>query len=262
MKYQPPVGAAANAPYVDGNPATGTEGSAVPARAIEHPQREILWVIQASGLTPDENDLTQLGTAVALIAAAQAPAVEGFAVGDIKSALKITPDAGWLRLNGDTIGKAGSPAIRANAAYEALFKVLWDNLANAQAPVDGGRGASAQADWDAGKTLQLPDTRGRSPIGAGAGAGLTLDLPLGGTYGEEKHLQTLAELASHNHGSRYTTDANQANDNNPNGVMMIDGSASSAISNTIVQPAGSGQPFNVVHPVFALNYFIKFRSGP
>ncbi|KAA2235255.1 hypothetical protein [Salinarimonas soli] len=41
MKYQQPFGAAANAPYVNGNPATGTAGSIPPAASIEHPQREL-----------------------------------------------------------------------------------------------------------------------------------------------------------------------------------------------------------------------------
>ena len=61
MKYAPPVGSAdPNAPYVDGNPSTGIEGSPVPAAAIEHPMREILAVIAAAGLTPNEANLHQL----------------------------------------------------------------------------------------------------------------------------------------------------------------------------------------------------------
>lgn len=69
MKYNPPIGGAANDPYVDANPATGVEGSPVPAAAIEHHQREIVNVITAAGLTPDAGDLTQLYQAVQRIAA-------------------------------------------------------------------------------------------------------------------------------------------------------------------------------------------------
>ena len=68
MKYTPPIGGAANDPYVDANPATGVEGSPVPAAAIEHPQREIANVITAAGLTPDVGDLTQLYQAIQRIA--------------------------------------------------------------------------------------------------------------------------------------------------------------------------------------------------
>ncbi|MDB5802255.1 MAG: Phage tail fiber protein [Rhodocyclales bacterium] len=60
MKYQPPVGGAANDPYVDAS--GSTEGSPVPAKAIEHPQRELDHLITALGGTPAEGDLTQVAT--------------------------------------------------------------------------------------------------------------------------------------------------------------------------------------------------------
>lgn len=64
MLYNPPVGGAANDPYVDANPATGVEGSPVPAAALEDPQREIVAVIEAAGLVPSAADLSQLGQAI------------------------------------------------------------------------------------------------------------------------------------------------------------------------------------------------------
>lgn len=64
MLYVPPIGGAANDPYVDGNPGAGTEGSAVPAAAIENPQREIVAVITGAGLAPNAGDLTQLRQAI------------------------------------------------------------------------------------------------------------------------------------------------------------------------------------------------------
>ncbi len=64
MKYQPPVGATdPNAPYVDRNTPGAQRGSAVPARAIEDPQREIADLIAKCGLTPTEA-LLQLSQAV------------------------------------------------------------------------------------------------------------------------------------------------------------------------------------------------------
>ena len=69
MLYQQPIGAAENAPYINANPAQGIEGSPVPAAAIEHPQREILNVIEKAGLVPDAANLEQLHQAIlALIA--------------------------------------------------------------------------------------------------------------------------------------------------------------------------------------------------
>ena len=54
----------------------------------------------------------------------------------------------------------------ANADTEDLFLWLWDNLANDQAAVSSGRGASAAADWASGtKTIALPDLRSGVPYG-------------------------------------------------------------------------------------------------
>lgn len=65
MKYNAPYGASdQDAPFVNGNPLTGTAGSVPPAQSIEHPQREIVNAIIAAGLTPDANDLTQLSKAI------------------------------------------------------------------------------------------------------------------------------------------------------------------------------------------------------
>ncbi len=69
MKYQQPVGGAADDPYVTGNPATDTEGSIPSGEAIEHPMREIINAITSAGLTPSAADLTQLGQAIATIVA-------------------------------------------------------------------------------------------------------------------------------------------------------------------------------------------------
>lgn len=67
MDYTPPIGEAAGAPYVDANPAGGIEGSAVPAAAIEDPQREIVDAITQAGLTPDSGDLAQLAAAIRIL---------------------------------------------------------------------------------------------------------------------------------------------------------------------------------------------------
>lgn len=76
MKYQPPFDPALldpvdgvhntdpNAPYVNGDPRIGQEGSIPPAAAFEHPMREIAHVIEQAGLTPDHDDLEQLRAAV------------------------------------------------------------------------------------------------------------------------------------------------------------------------------------------------------
>ncbi|MGG7581040.1 hypothetical protein [Rhizobium sp. Nf11,1] len=65
MKYNAPYGSAdPNAPYIDRNTPGGQSGSRVPAAAVEHPQREIMAVITAAGISGSEADLTQLLQAI------------------------------------------------------------------------------------------------------------------------------------------------------------------------------------------------------
>jgi hypothetical protein len=45
-------------------------------------------------------------------------------VGDVKSTISTTAPAGWLMLNGDTIGSAASAATLTSEHYEELFAVL------------------------------------------------------------------------------------------------------------------------------------------
>lgn len=71
MKYNQPAGAAADAPYLDGNRSAGIRGSIPSAAAIEHAQRELVHLIEFSGQTPNALDLTQVRQAIeTLIAAA------------------------------------------------------------------------------------------------------------------------------------------------------------------------------------------------
>jgi len=63
-----------------------------------------------------------------------------------------------------TIGSNASGAIHttttAGQDTEPLYTHFWNQCADAQCPVSGGRGASAAADYAANKTLTLPDIEG------------------------------------------------------------------------------------------------------
>jgi hypothetical protein len=116
MKYHPPFGSAdPDAPYVDKNVPGAVRGSAVPAAAIEIPQREMVDFITKSGLTPtdDNYQLAQAvqsgkvnyaaadGTANALTASLS-PAPASLTVGMSLVLLISTPntDAVTINLNG------------------------------------------------------------------------------------------------------------------------------------------------------------------
>jgi microcystin-dependent protein len=84
-----------------------------------------------------------------------------------------TPPAGWLACNGQAVSRT---------QYPALFSII---------SVNWGAG-------DGSSTFNVPDLRGRTPIGIGTAASGTV-YTLGATGGEEKHLLLLAELANHVH---------------------------------------------------------------
>lgn len=68
MDYNAPYGSIdPDAPYVDRSSPDAIQGSKVPRKAVEHPQREIVNVIVQSGLTPDGNDPTQLWQALKIL---------------------------------------------------------------------------------------------------------------------------------------------------------------------------------------------------
>ena len=74
MKYIQPKNQIDNAPYIDGDPTDGTVGSIVPAAAIEHPQRELLAIIEGADEIPDGEELNQVYLSIKKLIAA---AVEG-----------------------------------------------------------------------------------------------------------------------------------------------------------------------------------------
>lgn len=93
--------------------------------------------------------------------------------GDIKVGYLASANLGWLAMNDTSIGNTGSGATTAGEFTFQLYKTLWDAVINTWAPVSTGRGASAIADFLAGKTLTMPRALGRALASAGTGAGLT-----------------------------------------------------------------------------------------
>lgn len=138
-----------------------------------------------------------------ILACASASALQAvfgiFTTGDVKLTLKTSADTGWVMMNDGTIGDASSSATtRANADTSDLFTLLWTNFSNSLAPVSGGRGASAAADFAAHKTIGLTKVLGRALAISGAGSGLT-SRTLGDTVGGETQTLIEANLPPHAH---------------------------------------------------------------
>jgi len=182
---------------------------------------------------------------------ASVSSVSGFDTGDILPTFKQTAKTGFLIINGDTVGSAGSAATQNSAANQALFEFLWDNSIDADMPVSTGRGANAAADWAANKTITMVDARGRSGIGYGSGGGLSETWTMGETGGEEDHVQTTAEMASHTHTISYS------NDGNGSDIRSYDSSAQTQDGTNPTNSTGSSTAFNVIHPVFGMNWQVK-----
>jgi hypothetical protein len=65
MKYQAPYGVSdPNASYINGDPSIGRQGSIPPAAAFEEPMRELMAMIERSGIVGSDADLAQLLKAV------------------------------------------------------------------------------------------------------------------------------------------------------------------------------------------------------
>jgi len=202
--------------------------------------------------------------------------ISGFTTGDGKITLKTVPDAGWVMADDGTIGGPASGASnRGNADTQPLFELIWNNIANTWAPVSGGRGASASADFAANKTIKLGTILGRALAVAGAGAGLSVRA-LGEALGEEAHILTDAETAPHLHGPgtlaapAHTHSYTQPDDNGDPGsqvsinlsggdaaVTLNTGSGGGGALTGSTAAAGGGLPHNTMQPTVFLKLMLK-----
>jgi hypothetical protein len=188
-------------------------------------------------------------------------------VGDYKFAARKTDDSNvWLRCDGRTIGDASSGGTaRANADMETLFTHLWDNFANTELAVSGGRGVSAAADFAAHKTIVLPDLRGRvammldDPTGSSAAdrvTGTWADT-LGGASGAETHALTGAENGTHTHdlsiSNNWTAAGNAAPGRSNTGVTGTIGG--------VIAASGSGTAHNNMQPSYAGGVYLIYTGN-
>jgi microcystin-dependent protein len=200
-------------------------------------------------------------TTVADLIAAGVPI---FSTGDVKLTIKTVADTGWIMCNDQTIGNVSSGATYANANAQSLFTLLWNNVSNTYAPVTGGRGANAAADWAAQKPIQLTAMMGRALGVGGSGSGLT-SRTLGQTTGEENHLLVTNEIPAHKHtltdpGHTHTyTGPGTAILNSGAGFPEVNGASNtgSAVTGITMANTGGGASHNNMQPTSFLNAMIK-----
>ena len=199
MKYNPPAGSQdPDAKYVTGQPGK-VRGSAVPAEAVEHPQREIVEVIRQAGLTPSGEDLGQLWKAL------QQLFTEKVAVATKEKAGIVKPGSGLSVKEDGTLDVTVSAAIPGTIV---AFAGTFGGEGNRH-PIPLG-GSEPDTGWvlcdggSDGKGGTVPDLRGRMIMGvsdaykAGStGGSANHSHSLSGTVGDTT--LTVAQMPSHTH---------------------------------------------------------------
>ena len=210
MKYNPPAGSQdPDAKYVTGQPGK-VRGSAVPAEAVEHPQREIVEVIRQAGLEPSGDDLGQLWKAL------QQLFTEKVAVATKEKAGIVKPGSGLSVKEDGTLDVTVSAAIPGTIV---AFAGTFGGEGNRH-PIPLG-GSEPDTGWvlcdggSDGKGGTVPDLRGRMIMGvsdaykAGStGGSANHSHSLTGTVGETT--LSVEQIAGHAHasyGSRYGQNA-------------------------------------------------------
>lgn len=166
------------------------------------------------------------------VASWQAPA--GVPSGVVNSFAGNAPPNGWLLCNGQAVSRT---------AYADLFAVIGTTY---------GAG-------DGSTTFNLPDLRGRFPLGQDNMGGVSADTVtnaqadvLGGTEGEENHTLTVDEMPNHTHTAYKYTNYGIGS----GAIAFTQQNQGQGSGNTL--GAGADQPHNNMPPYMALNYIIKY----
>lgn len=163
------------------------------------------------------------------------------------------PFIGQIMLFGGTFAPKGwafcDGSLLAIQTNSALFAILGTTY--------GGNGVS---------NFALPDLRGRTPIGMGAGPGLTPRVQ-GEKAGEENHTLIGPEMPAHNHAVTVGTSPNQASVGRAAGAVPAGGlfydsaaNASGGLGAVTCGLTGGNQGHNNMQPYIAMNYIIALQG--
>lgn len=143
-------------------------------------------------------------------------------IGEIKMWSAATAPDKWLLCDGAAISRT---------TYADLFTVV----------------STTYGVGDGTTTFNIPDFRGRAPIGAGQGSGLTART-LGVRLGEEKHTNTISEMPVHNHPLDKATSVGTTTTTSPKGSVKQTGGSSG--------DAGGGDAHNTMQPSLVVNFIL------
>ena len=173
--------------------------------------------------------------------AAPGPGEVSAKLGEIVGYAGATAPPGWILCQGQLL---------AIADYPQLFAVIGTSF--------GGDGAT---------TFGVPDMRGRSPMGAGAGSGLT-NRTVGQEPGAEAVILDVTQLPSHDHTLRATNSA--ATQTQPAGNILataatpqfLNASTSVVMGSDSIGASGSNAPHANIQPNTVINFIISVAPPP
>ena len=258
MKYTPPAGSQdPDAKYITGQPGK-VRGSAVPAEAVEHPQREIVEVIRQAGLEPSGDDLGQLWKAL------QQLFTEKVAIATKEKAGIVKPGSG-LSVKGDgTLDVTVSAAIPGTIV---AFAGTFGGEGNRH-PIPLG-GSEPDTGWvlcdggSDGKGGTVPDLRGRMIMGASdaykagsTGGSAKHSHSLSGTVGDTT--LTVEQMPSHTHTASYggVYDVQGNNLRVSRNLATNTGATGGSQPHTHTLSGASGET-NGLPPYYALAYIMR-----
>ena len=159
---------------------------------------------------------------------------------------------GWLLCQGQAVSRT---------TYATLFALI----------------GTTYGSGDGSTTFNLPDLKGRAPIGSGTGSGLTART-LGQKYGAETETIDASELPSHTHNNSLsdgghthtigtqsgTSGINDSSSFTATGILTnsygakVTNSSTSNISITNGTNSTSNTPISILQPVTTVNFMIKY----
>ena len=107
-------------------------------------------------------------------------------------------------------------------------------------------------------TFNLPDLRGRIPIGAGSSDNDTHNFALGSTGGEYEHTLTLAEMPSHKHNLIWYDAGSGGGAKLPYGLASTKETGGDS---SVIKSAGGDSSHNNIQPYSTVNYIIKYSNS-
>jgi hypothetical protein len=173
-----------------------------------------------------------------------------------------------IPLDSQTLSKTTNGDIT-GTQYELHYKYLWDNFADGQAPVAGGRGASAQADWNADKAITTPDFRDRVAMGVSSSGSITTvgdtagatTVAIQGTVGATGSTTlSIAQIPAHTHEIGYGPGGSQArlfDASSNNSLIANSGSTGGGGSHSHSGGSFTGTPTSVVQKSIGVYWYIR-----